>query len=154
MKRFILIGLTLLSLAIGASSLVAGSAGTVSAATPKDAVCEGVTSVSGSACGSASGSLTSLIKTIINILSFVVATVSIIMIIFGGFRYITSGGDSGKITTAKSTIIYAIVGLVVVAFAQFIVQFVLQKATNTPSKTQTGQLERRVAIEYDYPTVV
>jgi hypothetical protein len=131
MKRIILIGLALLSLTIGVSGLVAGSTGTASAATPKDAVCEGVTSVSGTSCGSASGSLTTLIKTIINILSFVVATVSIIMIIFGGFRYITSGGDAGKITTAKNTILYAIVGLVVVAFAQFIVQFVLGKVTGT-----------------------
>jgi hypothetical protein len=51
------------------------------------------------------------------------------MIIWGGLRYITSGGDSAKITSAKNTIIYALIGLVVVALAQFIVKFVLAKVT-------------------------
>jgi hypothetical protein len=51
------------------------------------------------------------------------------MIIFGGFKYITSGGESGNVTSAKNTIIYAVIGLVIVAFAQFIVQFVLGKIT-------------------------
>ena len=55
------------------------------------------------------------------------------MIIYGGMRYITSGGDSGKITSAKNTIIYALIGLVVVALAQFIVKFVLNKVTSSPA---------------------
>jgi hypothetical protein len=71
----------------------------------------------------------SIIKTVINVFSFVVGVVAVIMIIVGGFRYITSGGDSGNISSAKNTIIYAIIGLVVVALAQFIVQFVLNKVT-------------------------
>jgi hypothetical protein len=52
------------------------------------------------------------------------------MIIIGGLKYITSSGDSNNITSAKNTILYAIIGLVVVALAQFIVKFVLGKATN------------------------
>ena len=72
-----------------------------------------------------------IITTIINVFSFVVGVVAVIMIIVGGFRYITSGGDSGNVSSAKNTIIYAIIGLVVVALAQFIVQFVLQRVTGT-----------------------
>lgn len=72
-----------------------------------------------------------IIKTVINVFSLVVGVVAVIMIIAGGFRYITSGGDSGKIGGAKNTIIYAIIGLVVVALAQIIVQFVLGKVTPT-----------------------
>lgn len=68
-----------------------------------------------------------IITTIINVFSIVVGIVAVIMIIFGGFKYITSGGDSGNITSAKNTIIYAVIGLVVVALAQFFVQFVLGK---------------------------
>jgi cytochrome bd-type quinol oxidase subunit 2 len=68
-----------------------------------------------------------LITNVINIFSVVVGVVSVIMIIFGGFRYITSGGDSNNISSAKNTIIYAIIGLVIVVFAQFIVQFVLNR---------------------------
>ena len=74
-------------------------------------------------------SLDKLIRDIVNIVSIIVAIVAVIMIIIGGFKYITSGGDSGKVSSAKNTIIYAIVGLIVVALAQFIVKFVLSKAT-------------------------
>lgn len=71
-----------------------------------------------------------IITNVVNIFSAVVGVVSVIMIIFGGFKYISSGGDSGKVGEAKNTIVYAIIGLVVVALAQFIVQFVLNKVTN------------------------
>ena len=70
-----------------------------------------------------------LITQVVNIFSVVVGIVAVIMIIIGGFKYITSGGDSGNVTGAKNTILYAIIGLVVVALAQFIVKFVLSKAT-------------------------
>ena len=73
--------------------------------------------------------LNTLITNIVNLFSIIVGVVAVIMIIYGGFRYITSGGDSGNIGTAKNTIIYALVGLVIVALAQVIVRFVLQKAT-------------------------
>lgn len=70
-----------------------------------------------------------IIESIVNIFSVLVGVIAVIMIIWGGLRYITSGGDSGKITNAKNTIIYALIGLVVVALAQFIVKFVLNKVT-------------------------
>ena len=70
-----------------------------------------------------------LVDDIIRIFSWVVGVVSVIMIIFGGFKYITSGGDAGKVTSAKNTILYAIVGLVIAALAQVIVLFVLGNAT-------------------------
>ncbi|HJQ09226.1 MAG TPA: pilin [Candidatus Saccharimonadales bacterium] len=69
----------------------------------------------------------SIITTGINIFSVIVGIVAVVMIIIGGFKYITSGGDSGNITSAKNTIIYAVIGLVIVALAQFFVQFVLNK---------------------------
>lgn len=65
------------------------------------------------------------IENIINIFSLIVGIVAVIMIIYGGFRYVTSGGDAGNISSAKNTILYAIVGLVIVAISQAIVQFVL-----------------------------
>jgi hypothetical protein len=72
-------------------------------------------------------SIENLIRTIINVFSVIVGSISVIMIIVGGFRYITSAGDSNNVSGAKNTILYAIVGLVIVAFAQIIVQFVLQR---------------------------
>jgi hypothetical protein len=66
-----------------------------------------------------------IIQDVINIFSLIVGVVSVIMIIIGGLKYITSGGDSGNVTGAKNTILYAVIGLVVVALSQFIVHFVL-----------------------------
>ncbi len=68
-----------------------------------------------------------IIRLVINIFSLVVGVVSVIMIIIGGLKYITSGGESGNVSGAKNTILYAIIGLVVVALAQVIVRFVLSK---------------------------
>lgn len=77
-----------------------------------------------------------LIKKVINIFSIVIGTVAVIMIIIGGFRYIISGGDSSATKGAKDTIMYAVIGLVVVLFAQVIVIFVLSN-TNTTSAPAT-----------------
>lgn len=71
-----------------------------------------------------------LLSDVINIFSLVVGVVSVIMIIIGGLRYITSGGDSNNVSAAKNTILYAIVGLIIVALAQLIVRFVLSRATS------------------------
>jgi hypothetical protein len=78
----------------------------------------------------ATTSVNNIIATVINIFSLVVGVVAVIMIIIGGLKYITSGGDSGNVTGAKNTILYAIIGLVVVALAQIIVRFVLNRATS------------------------
>lgn len=77
----------------------------------------------------AESDINKLISQIVNVLSIIVGIVAVIMIIYGGFRYITSGGESGSVTTAKNTILYAILGLVIVAIAQFIVKFILHKIT-------------------------
>ncbi|MCA9309287.1 hypothetical protein KC973_02830 [Candidatus Saccharibacteria bacterium] len=73
--------------------------------------------------------LSGVIQRVVNMFSIVVGAVSVIMIIIGGFRYIISGGDSTAVTAAKNTILYAIVGLVIVLFAQVIVRFVITNIT-------------------------
>jgi len=82
-------------------------------------------------CGTATGTtkIQDIITTGINIFSVIVGIVAVVMIIVGGFKYITSGGDSSNVTSAKNTIIQAVIGLVIVAFAQFLVQFVLNRVT-------------------------
>src|SRR3954454_11329700 len=75
-------------------SLCTGSSLTVGA--PDANACNG---------GEATNSVNTLIATIINIFSFVVGVVAVIMIIIGGFRYVTSGGDSANVSGAKNTIL-------------------------------------------------
>lgn len=72
-----------------------------------------------------------LLKRIINIFSAIVGVIAVIMIIVGGLKYITSGGESSNVSGAKNTIIYALVGLIIVALAQFIVRFVLSNANTS-----------------------
>ena len=75
-------------------------------------------------------SISHLIKTVVNVVSIVVGAVAVIMIIVGGFRYVTSGGNAEGTKAARNTILYAIIGLVVVALAQIIVHFVLNNVNN------------------------
>lgn len=75
--------------------------------------------------------ITGLLTTIVNVASILVGVVSVLFIIIGGFKYITSGGESGNMTSAKNTIVYALVGLVIVALAQFLVHFVFGKVTSS-----------------------
>ena len=72
-----------------------------------------------------------IVRTVINVLSLLVGSICVIMIIVGGFRYLISGGDSNGVTAAKNTIIYAIVGLVIVLLAQALVRFVFSRTTST-----------------------
>ena len=69
----------------------------------------------------------STIKTIINLFSVAAGTATVLMIIYAGFRYIVSGGDEKGVKGAKNTVIYALVGVVLVALAQVIVVFILNR---------------------------
>lgn len=89
----------------------------------KDAACEAI----GGCDASAGTTLEGTVKTIIDILSAIVGIIAVIMIIVGGFKFVTSGGDSSATKSARDTILYAIVGLVIVAIAQAIVWFVLSR---------------------------
>lgn len=61
-----------------------------------------------------------------NTVLYAVGIISVFMLVWGGVRYIISGGDSKKITDAKNTILYAIIGLIIALLAYAIVNFVLK----------------------------
>lgn len=66
-----------------------------------------------------------IFKTITNVLLFIIGAISVIMLVIGGIRYTTSGGDSSAVTAAKNTIMYAIIGIVVALLAFAVVNFVI-----------------------------
>ena len=68
-----------------------------------------------------------LIKTVVNVLLWAVGILSVIMIIFSGFRYITSAGDASKTKSAQSTLMYSVVGLIVAIMAYAIVNMVINR---------------------------
>lgn len=73
----------------------------------------------------------------LNLLSAAAGIAAVVMIVIGGFKFITSSGKEDKIKSARTSIMYAVIGLVIVALAQIIVQFVLNKATQDNSTTST-----------------
>ena len=66
-----------------------------------------------------------IVRTIINVIVYIVGLLAVIMIIYGGILYTTSAGDPGKVKKAKDTILYGIVGLVIAVLAFAIVNFIL-----------------------------
>ena len=68
-----------------------------------------------------------LIKTVVNVLLWAVGILSVILIIFSGFRYITSAGDASKTKSAQSTLTYSVVGLIVAIMAYAIVNMVINR---------------------------
>jgi len=70
-------------------------------------------------------SLMTYVVSITNTMLFVLGALAVIMIIYGGITYTISAGDAKKVEKAKSTILYAVVGLVVALLAGAIVNYVL-----------------------------
>lgn len=72
---------------------------------------------------------TTMVQDVINIALWAVGVLAVIMLIWGGIKYATSAGDANKVTSAKNTIMYALIGLVVAIFAWAIVTYVIDWAT-------------------------
>jgi lysylphosphatidylglycerol synthetase-like protein (DUF2156 family) len=66
-----------------------------------------------------------IFTTVTNFLLFIVGTLSVLMIVVGGIRYITSAGKDASVTKAKNTVLYAIIGLIVALLAYAAIDFVL-----------------------------
>ena len=60
-----------------------------------------------------------------NTVLYAVGIISVVMLIYGGLRYVVSGGDSKKVTDAKNTILYAIVGLIISILSFSIINFII-----------------------------
>ena len=118
---FATLNLSLLAVPVKTHALFEGS---------KGAACAGVDlSNNPTGCdpkGSAN-TINQTIGTAINILSFAVGIIAIIMMIIGGVKFVLSGGDSSATTSARNTVLYAAIGLVIAVLAQVIVRFVLFK---------------------------
>ncbi|MCL2445100.1 pilin, partial [Candidatus Saccharibacteria bacterium] len=71
------------------------------------------------------------IQPILNMFYFVIGFLAVFFIVFGGVKYIMSSGDPGKIATAKNTILYAVIGLIVSLSAFAITQFVFDRITDS-----------------------
>ncbi|MBR0465560.1 hypothetical protein IJJ02_02095 [Candidatus Saccharibacteria bacterium] len=87
---------------------------------------------------------TGAFRQITNTILYIVGVIAVIMLIIGGIRYVISGGDAKKVTDAKNTVLYAIIGLVIAVFAYAIVNFVITSLPHSDDddndETQTSLL--------------
>ena len=76
-------------------------------------------------CKSKGDKVDNTVKNITNLILWALGVVSVIMLVIGGFKYVTSNGDSNSIQSAKNTILYAVIGLVVAILGQVIITYVI-----------------------------
>lgn len=101
-------------------------------AASKDDVCQGVGAASGgSGCTPTSGvtDINDVIRTGLRIFQSIVGLIAVIMMVTAGLRFITSSGDAAKVTSARNTLLYGAIGIVVVALSEVIIQFALNQAS-------------------------
>lgn len=115
-------------MALSVAATVNAQASTGSTTTGTSGVEAGLNVVGNGSTGLSTKGPEDLVKNIINLLLMAIGIVSVIMLIIGGFKYTTSNGDANQVTSAKNTIMYSIIGLVVAIFAFAIVNFVVLKA--------------------------
>jgi hypothetical protein len=129
MKKYIIKITYVLAILIGLNTTIFIAPAFATGASQKVA-CNTLNSINPSeGCGSTG--LDGVITAIVNLLSVIVGIVSVVMLVVGGLKFITSGGDANAVSSAKSTVIYALVGLLIVALAQTIVHVVLNASTGT-----------------------
>lgn len=65
-----------------------------------------------------------VVNAVVNVVLSFVGIIAVCVMIYGGFLYMTSNGDSGKAQKAKNVILYGLVGMIVALLAYTIIIFV------------------------------
>jgi len=76
-------------------------------------------------CDLSTGSVGKVVGYGVNILFIVAIVVALFFLIFGGIKWITSGGDKAQLETARNTIIAAVIGLILVFSSFFLLNITL-----------------------------
>lgn len=75
--------------------------------------------------GGAGKDLRTVIGNVIKVALSFLGVVAIVIILIGGFKYMTAGGDTEKVKGAQNYIMYGIIGLAIILAAYAISSFVL-----------------------------
>lgn len=68
---------------------------------------------------------TGILSSITNSAMFLIGALCVFMVILGGFRYATSAGEATKVTNAKNTVLYALIGLVLAILSYAVISFII-----------------------------
>jgi len=77
--------------------------------------------------GTTDNPVTGTIRNVSTLMALVGGVVAVIYVILGGFYFVTSNGDPQKAANGRTTLIYALIGLVIIIAAQTIVLYILGK---------------------------
>ena len=139
MKKMILSALIVVCSVFGFSAISVASLPTNVSAQAANSVKKGITTATTADMENKSiAGEGGLISILINFLLWTVGILSVVMIIFSGFRYITSAGDAAKTKSAQTALTYSIVGLIVAVFAWAIVNIVLDRIGVKTSSNSTN----------------
>lgn len=94
-----------------------------------DGVADSVREAAGCGNNTSKDGLPNAVIAIINVIISISGILAVLFIIVGGVQYMTSQGDVAKIQKAKHTILYAVIGLIIVILAFAIVNFIINKTT-------------------------
>ena len=84
-----------------------------------------------------------LVKNLIDWVIGIAGVVSAVFLVYGGIQYVTSSGDPSKLKRAKDTILYALIGLAIVALTTVITAFVsntIRDASKSESTSTTNNI--------------
>ncbi len=90
---------------------------------------------------------TGVFKQVTNTILYIVGIIAVIMLIIGGIKYVVSGGDSKKVTDAKNTVLYAIIGLVVCFLSFAIINFVISALPSSDTDKKDDKKETSLVLE-------
>ena len=96
---------------------------------PTSAGCPCALNSSSAACKDLSkpDGLSNTLKNATNTVLFIAGALAVIMIIYGGIRYITAHGDEKQVKVAKDTIVYSVAGLIIAILAYALVTFIFDR---------------------------
>lgn len=143
--KFIKIILLAFVAMLGIFNLVATS--NVTAADACSSLKSGTAAWEAAGCGGSKDSLPSIITGILNAVIAIAGLVAVVYVIIGGINYMTSSGDATKIQKAKTTILYALIGLAICALSFAIVNWVILRAIGGQSPAPAQQQNTSQLIE-------
>lgn len=92
-----------------------------------DAVCEGVTGVGGGCNQQEASRVGKTIKTALRIMQVIAGLLAVFYLISAGLKFITSSGSSEGVKSARNTILYTAIGIIIVLLSEAIIRFVLDR---------------------------
>lgn len=117
------------SLALTGGSLMAVADAPATRADTIDDIRKGVTGSGGTGAKNQGSQVAVIIRTVVNILLFLIGAFAVIMIVIAGFRFVGSNGDANTVSSARNTVLYAVIGLIVAFLAYALVNFIIDQIT-------------------------